>query len=248
MRRPPATPVPPRGCTESEEVRSFWFHSVHTTASGSLPECGVCVPKDVRALLPHPAYEVGHSQVCPPCTDGPQIAGILSHDVDQCHGRVPFTLPPAPNACAQVRLTDSGRSDMPALAAHGRAGACGARGAARPSPALWRAPMVRQKREEGGGDLGRRMWRAGGRARRRLGRRRLVNEPRSPCRGAPGGCSAHARRMVAPPPAAAAPPRTGGWAIEACAGRQLGRPGPTAGTAAASRERGAVTGTCRHRS
>ena len=184
MRRPPATPVPPRRCTESEEVRSFWFHSVHTTASGSLPECGVCVPKDVRALLPHPAYEVGHSQVCPPCTDGPQIAGILSHDVDQCHGRVPFTLPPAPNACAQVRLTDSGRSDMPALAAHGRAGACGARGAARPSPVLWRAPMVRQKREEGGGDLGRRMWRAGGRARRRLGRRRLVNEPRSPCRGA----------------------------------------------------------------
>ena len=109
-----------------------------------------------------------------------------------------------------------------ALVAVGRARACGARGAAWYSPATCRAPLVRQKREEGGGDFGRRMWRAGGVE--TTGMSPSCQRARRARRcSAPGGCGKHAQRMGAAPPPAAAPPRTGGWAIEACAGSSAGR-------------------------
>jgi hypothetical protein len=148
--------------------RAFRMYPHGTTIFVKTTARGKCVLvttsfRLARVLLPTLCTRSLATPKCPPPHGRASGSGHPHPRYEQRHRRVHFcSASCAKDSCTGT--TGASRTDNAsnALAAHGLARACGARSAARPSPTAQRAPLVRQKREESSGDLGRRMWRAVG--------------------------------------------------------------------------------------
>ena len=203
----------------------------------------------VHVLLPTLCTRSLATPKCPPRTDGPRAADILTHDISSAIAACTFALPPAPRTRAQVRLapvaptTPAMRSQLMDLHEHA---ARGVRRAHR-RPLGARRWCARRERRAAGtwvGGCGEQPGHGDDRERRSSSRQRARRSRR---RGTSGGCSEHARQMGAAPPPPAAPP-TNRRLGDRGARRQLSRPPLPGGGRRARCERGAVTGTCQHRS